>query len=79
MPQVPGREPRDTWESTAEILGETLDHRGAPSLPLLAKDDVLSHLPVEVKHLAIDRERGPGLSLEDADPDLLEELGIALR
>lgn len=37
-----------------------------------------AYFPIELEELAVDREGRPGLGLEDAGLDLLQELGVAL-
>ena len=54
--EVRRREPCHVRELPAEIGGETVDDLGAPSLSVLALEDLVPDLPVELDQLAVDRE-----------------------
>jgi hypothetical protein len=77
--KAPQAEALDPRELVLEIVGQSVDHPGPPSLGPLPGEDVPPDRPVEQNQLAVDGERGPNLGAPDAGFELLKELGVARR
>ena len=77
--EVRAREAGHLWEVTTEVRCQSIDDLGAPSLTLLAVEDLVPDLPVELDQLAVDREHRTSPGRRDPGLDLGEELRIGGR
>lgn len=77
--QVPSRESSHGRELFALVLREPVHHLAAPSLFLLARQDLPTDSPVEEHQFAIDREHGAQLGWAESDPllDPGKKAGVA--
>src|SRR5262249_45996828 len=61
-----------------QVLAEAFDHRVAPAFGLLALDDALAHVPVQLEQLAVDGEGCPDLGAADALLEVFQEGAVPL-
>lgn len=57
-------------EDRAQVVSQACDDLAAPSQPGLAVENVPADLPVEPKHLGVDRQSGTLLGIMDADLEI---------
>jgi hypothetical protein len=77
--EVRAREAGHLWEVTTEVRCQSIDDLGAPSLTLLAVEDLVPDLPVELDQLAVDREHRTSTRSLDPRLDLGKERRIVGR
>ena len=64
-------------ELGAEVGRQSIDHFGAPSVPLLALKDIPANPPVETDQPGIDRQRGAQPGFPDPGLQIGEPIAVA--
>lgn len=77
--QTARAESLDARKLDLQVMGQPVDHPGAPAFGSLPCQDVVADRPVEQNELPADGKGGPNLSPFDATLQVGEQFGVAGR